>query len=561
MAQAVAAVVRALPRTVTAGPRAAVRDLRLRYAIDEATAVYRAWVARQTPAARDLAKMAADAAALAWQPLISVITPVYNTDPAALHACIDSVRAQVYPNWELCLCDDGSTIEAIRAVLREQADPRIRPRFLANNAGISAASNAALEMARGEFVALLDHDDELTPDALYRVAVHLNSGRDADVVYSDEDKRDEDGGLSEPFFKPDWSPEHLLSAMYTCHLTVARRSIVERAGGFRVGYEGAQDHDLMLRIRELTDRIDHLPRVLYHWRRTPQSTASAGAAKPWADDAGRRALEDYVRRNRLDAEVISGGVPGLYRVKFAIRDRRQVTIVVTAANGDVASAHACATALRGCTAYAPHEILIVVADASSLGARVNAAVRSRAGSHVVMLDSALRPAHEGWLEAMLEYSQQQPIGAVGARIEYADGRLRHIGMVTATDGGPARVFHGHAAATYGHFSSAIGVRNYAAVSGECLMTRREVFDQAGGFDESMPWGCADVDYCVRIRRTGARVVFTPYARLKRPAAWLPAGVDAEAAAALRSRWGAALDDDPYYNPNLSRRSADYLLNG
>ncbi|HEX9366519.1 MAG TPA: glycosyltransferase, partial [Vicinamibacterales bacterium] len=316
--EVIEALTRAVATAARRGPRAAVRELRADARLDERTAAYRRWARAHAPGAAALATMTSGQATLPYRPLISIITPVYNTDPAFLRACIASVRAQAYPNWELCLCDDGSTLEATRAVLREQTDPRIHLTFLESNARISAASNAALTRARGEFVALLDHDDELTPDALYRVVRHLNDAPGADVVYSDEDKRDADGGLSEPFFKPCWSPEHLLSAMYTCHLTVARKSLVDRIGGFRVGYEGAQDHDLMLRLSDVTERIDHLPHVLYHWRRAPESTATAGSAKPWADDAGKRALEDYLARHAIEGEVVSGGVPGLYRVKFAI---------------------------------------------------------------------------------------------------------------------------------------------------------------------------------------------------------------------------------------------------
>jgi GT2 family glycosyltransferase len=507
-------VVRAWATASRAGARAAVRELRATGEIDERTAAYRRWAEAHAPDAPALDAMRAEAAALPFRPRISVITPVYNPDPRWLLACIDSVRSQVYPDWELCLADDASTSEAVRAVLRQQMSPRVKVTRLERNAGISAASNAALAMATGEYVALLDHDDELTPDALFRVVAHLNAERDTDVVYSDEDKRDEDGKISEPFFKPCWSPEHLLSAMYTCHLTVARRALVDRVGGFRLGYEGSQDHDLFLRMSEVTQRIDHLPRVLYHWRRTPQSTASAGSTKPWATDAGKRALEDYLRRNHIDGEVVLGGVPGLYRVKFAVVGSPRVQV-------------------------------IRVGDATPTQA-INAAVRASGADHVVIVHDGLHPLDDGWMSAMLEYSQQPAIAAVGAKVQYADGRLRHIGMVTCLDAGPAPVFDGYPPDVYGYFSSAIGVRNYAAVSGECLMTRREVFDRLGGFDERLPWLGADVDYCVRSRQAGYRLVFTPYARLQYT------GTPPQ-----RPR-GTPIDD-PYFNSNLSHATADYGL--
>ena len=223
------------------------------------------------------------------QPLVSIIVPVYNTDPRWLRAAIESVRRQAYTRWELCICDDASTSPETREVLGEyESDPRIRIAFAAQNRGISAASNAALALARGELVALLDHDDELAPDALAEVVKHVNAHPDADVIYSDEDKLDLRGERCDPYFKPDWSPEHFLATMYTCHLMVIRRDVLADVGGFRTGYEGAQDYDLLLRIMDRTSKIHHIPRILYHWRKHAQSTASVAQAKPWALDAGRR---------------------------------------------------------------------------------------------------------------------------------------------------------------------------------------------------------------------------------------------------------------------------------
>jgi O-antigen biosynthesis protein len=534
------------------GPRAAARELRRTHLIDERTRSYRRWLARYTPSPTDLARMSADAERLAYRPLISIITPVYNTNPRWLRACIASVQRQVYTNWQLCLADDGSTAAETVAVLREQRDLRIRVTRLEKNARISAASNAALALATGEFIALLDHDDELTPDALYHVVRHLNDVPGSDVIYSDEDKLDPDGHYSEPFFKPDWSPEHLLTAMYTCHLTVARKSLVDRIGGFRIGYEGAQDHDLMLRLSEMTTNIHHLPRILYHWRRTPESTASAGSAKPWADDAGRRALADYVARQHIDADVVSGGVPGLYRVRFAIHGEPRVHVLVIGPSGT-------GDELQARTAYRNVAVTPLDPTFTDVVSAINAAAARVEGEHLLFLAAALEPLDDQWLAALLEYSQQPHIGAVGARIESADGRLRHIGLVTCTACGPSAVFQGHAGTSYGHFSSAIGVRNYSAVSGECLMTRRDVFGIVGGFDPRLPWIGADVDYCLRIREAGLRIVSTPYARLRLPEAAAAERSYVSATAALRQKWGAVLDRDPHYNVNLSRASADYEL--
>jgi GT2 family glycosyltransferase len=538
-------------RARTEGLRLALRGLGLAGYIDERTPEYRGWAALRAPAPEDVARMAADAAALARKPLISILTPVYNTPPHLLRACRDSVLAQIYPHWEWCVCDDASTSAETKAALAELRDDRIRVMTLDKNAGIAGASQAALGQATGEFIALLDHDDELTPDALYRMARRINDAPDADVLYSDEDKLDEDGGLSEPFFKPDWSPEHLLSTMYTCHLTVARRAIVEQAGGFRPGTDGAQDHDLMLRLMEITSRIEHVPYVLYHWRRTRGSTAAAPSEKPWASDAGRRVVEEYLRRNNLGTEVQSAGAPGQYRPRFEIRGEPRVLIVIVGGGPDACDE------VRARTTYANIEVI----QTAPVAAEINVAVREHPSDVLLFLDAALEPETPDWVHALLEYAQQAPIGAVGARIRHLDGRVRHIGLVLGAGEGVARSMYLHLG-PYGYFSNVIGPRNYSAVSGECLMTRRDLWDEAGGLDEGLPWNVADVDYCLKLQRAGRRVVYTPSAELRvgsrREPALLP---DAPAIAALRERWGDALDRDPFYNPNLGTATADYRLAG
>jgi GT2 family glycosyltransferase len=516
------------------------------------------WAARHAPTARDLARMRDESARLGYQPLVSLITPVYNTDPRWLRACLESVRRQAYPRWELCICDDASTAPETRAVLDACTDPQIKIVRLDRNSHISAASNAALSLAAGELVGLLDHDDELTPDALFEVVSQFNRAPDTDIVYSDEDKLDADGGLSDPYFKPDWSPDHLLSAMYTCHFTVVRRAIVERAGGFRVGYEGSQDHDLILRMSELTDRIHHLPKVLYHWRRTPESVANTGTEKSWATDAGMRALEDTMRRRRIDAAVMSGGLPGLYRVRFAIEGSPQVSVIVVNTGASREARGAAVERFHRATDYAPLEVIEARGGGRPTTADVHLAVRASRGTHLLFVDASLTPRGRDWVSALLEFSQQPSIGAVGGKLHYADGRLRHVGLLLGVGRGIARGMHGESEGSYGYFSGAIAVRNYSAVSGECLMTRRDVFESVGGFDDGLPWSVADIDYCLKVRRAGLRVVFTPYAQLKIESGSSTSEPDAADVDRLRSRWRAAFDRDPYYNPNLDRHSAYQL---
>jgi O-antigen biosynthesis protein len=581
-------------RLRTDGPRATLAVLARSRSADEEAAQYTQWVSTHTRSDADLATLAVEVATLPRQPLISVVTPVFNTDPRWLRACIESVRRQVYPHWELCLCDDASMAEGPAQVLSEYADDeRIRVVRLPANQGIAAASNAAVALARGEYVALLDHDDELAPDALAEVARWLNAHPDTDLVYSDEDKLDLLGHRCDPAFKPDWSPELFLHRMYTCHLTVVRRDVLESAGGFRRGYEGAQDYDLLLRIMERTDRIGHLPRVLYHWRKLPESTASAGAAKPWAMDAGRLALEDYVRRQGGGAEVLPGAGPGLFRVKRRIENQPLVSIVIPTAGlmRDVRGrpvdllAQAIAS-VREKTAW-PHYELVIVADAAGIqeparralagvphrvllhradgpfnfSRKINEGVSASAGSHIVLFNDDLEVIDPEWLTAMLEYSQDPAIGGVGAKLLYPDGRLQHVGMILGVNGIAAHAYHQHPGTIPGYMGNTIGPRNYSAVTGACLMTKRTVFDEVGGFDEAFPIDFNDVDFCLRVRRAGYRIVWTPYARLFHhesasfgPRAQDPAGIEE-----MHRRWGPVLAADPYYNPNLTRDHPDFRV--
>jgi GT2 family glycosyltransferase len=558
--------------------------------LEDQASVYARWVERHRLDEAGLERLKTEGGALPYQPLISVITPVYNTASEVLTACIESVRRQAYPNWQLCLADDASTSAATREALRQaSADPRVRVVRLEQNGNISAASNAALRLASGEFLALLDHDDELAPEALAEVVRCLNAHKDADIIYSDEDKLEISGEQCDPYFKPDWSPDLFLSYMYMSHLIVVRRSLVEEVGGFRTGLEGAQDYDLLLRLIEKTDRIQHIPRVLYHWRKSPASTAMGGDVKPWALEAGRQALEEFSSRNGLNAEVSQGPSPGMYRVRRRISDSPSVSIVIPTTGGPRAQGHdlvaQCVRSLHK-TSWQNFEVL-VSADRGNLtdaarGAlqglrhrvvpydplspfnfshKVNAAVRETAGTHVVLFNDDLEVIDPDWLTAMLEHSQDPAVGAVGAKLLYPDGRLQHIGMLVGVCGIAAHAFHRQPAASPGYFGSAIVTRNCSAVTAACLMTRREVFNEVGGLDENLPVDFNDVDFCLRVRRAGYRVVFTPYARLyhHESASFGRRLQNPRELELMRERWGSALDRDPYYNPNLSRNFSDYRI--
>lgn len=581
-----------LSRVRAEGPGEAIRCAEDPRAGIDPQARFDEWIRLNTPRPEQLAELALRQAAFTRRPTISIITPVSSTDPRWLRACIESVRAQIYPEWELCLCGDRSPSATTVAVLTQYADDRrIRTTRLNPNGGISAASNAALAMATGEFVARLDHDDELPPEALYEVVRRLNRAPESDVLYSDEDTLELDGRRTDPFFKPDWSPELLLSYMYAGHLLVARRSLVVGAGGFRTNDAGAQDYDLLLRLAERTTRIEHIDRILYHRRKVPGSSAAVTTVTPRAVDAGRRALEDAMTRRGWEADVLPGAGPGIYRVKRRIRGAPLVSIVIPTRGGrrepgtDLVAR--CLQSLR-LTSY-PNVEVIVAADEGwtseavrtalsglrhtilpyhapdpatfNFPHKLNAGAAAASGEHLVLLNDDIEVTDGGWLEAMLEFSQDGEIGAVGARLRYPDGRLQHVGMLLGVAGIATHAFHQYPGSTPGYFGSNVVIRNASAVTAACLMTRAAVYREMGGFDESMPVDFNDLEYCLRLHRAGYRIVFTPYAELTHheSASFGPRTQAADRAAEMRRRWAPALAHDPYYNRNLSRQYLDYRI--
>lgn len=551
---------------------------------------YKHWLKRHSRSASQLTNLAAEIDALPYKPLLSIVTPLYNTEARWLRPFFASVLAQLYPRWELCIADDASADPQTMDVLAEYAvTPRIRVTRLASRSGISAASNAALAMAGGEFVVLMDSDDEIPPDAFCDIVRFLNDQPQSDFIYSDEDKLDEQGRRCEPYFKPDWSPELLHSYMYINHVMVLRRSLVVELGGFRDECAGSQDHDLALRVTAHTNRIHHIPRVLYHWRKTPGSAAARLGAKAIAEPAGRRALGDYFHAAACEAEVLPGLFPGLYRVRRRIRGFPLVTIIVPigswakrTAKGEVSLLARTIRSVIEKTEYANVELLVagagempaalrasfadmggacpsyVACDSADFARQANRGADLARGEHLLFLAAAFEVMTPEWLAAMLEYSQEQPIGAVGAKLHFSDGRLQHIGLYLGVTGIVGYPFQGHPGSAPGYGASAIVARNYAAVSGACLMTRRALFRELGGFDERFRTAWSDVDYCLRLGRAGYRVVYTPHAQLRwtrpNPPGWQkPRRAEI---ALFRATWGAPIESDPYYNPNLSRRFLD-----
>jgi GT2 family glycosyltransferase len=532
----------------TLGPRGLVRRAAADNRQREDDARYREWLRAHTPDAGALAAIRADVAAFRVRPTISLVTPVFNTPPEWLRRCVESVQEQIYPHWELCLCDDGSTNPETIAMLEALgADSRVRVVRSALNGGIVRASNAALALATGEYIGLFDHDDELAPDALAEIVRCLNADPDIDVVYTDEDKIDQTGARSQPHFKPDWSPELMRSCMYVSHFTVMRRSLMEAAGAFRAGTDGAQDYDLLLRAMERTSKIAHVPKVLYHWRMLAGSTASSQLGKPWAVAAGQKALEAFLERQAVPARVTSGEANGHYIVKYASRPEPPLVSII-------APPHAVAgvQAALARTRYRRFELVDVAA-----GLHENRRLGRASGEFLLFMEGVDRRISDGWIEALLGLAEQDGIGVVSGIVLFADRTIENAGFAFGSAGAPLPIYRGEPAWTRGHLSNILDVRNCAAVGGVCLMTRRTTFDAVGGFDESAGSLYA-IDYCLRVRREGLRVAVTPDVTVRRAATKVN-DPTAEEVAGLKARWPTLTSRDPYYNPNFDQRAATFRL--
>ena len=544
---------------------------------------YQEWLETRLVKSDEIAALRTESHGFVYQPCISIITPVFNTPVAWLTECVESVLAQAYEKWELILIDDDSTDPEMLKVLRELGarDSRIVLAKDEKRGGISAASNRGLALAGGEWVGFLDHDDLLEPDALFHNVKWLQDHRDADLIYSDEDKLTEQG-FDSPIFKPDWSPDYFLSCNYICDFTLVRYELMQKIGGFRSEFDGAQDYDLFLRIIEQTNRIDHVPRVLYHWRRSLTSTADNIRRKPGSLETGRLALEAYLERQQESGHVTVDWRTHAYWIKRQLTEARKISIIIPARDRVDLLAR-CLESLTSKTSYAPYEIVVVDNDSQSEEARAyfshfkhrllrysgpfnfsamnNFAVEQTDSPWLLFLNNDTEVIEGDWLTMMAEHVQRPGVGAVGPRLLYPDDTVQHAGIVVGVGGIAEHAFRGLPAEAPGVCRQLQTTRNYSAVTGACLLTRRDVFDEVGGFDEErLPVTFSDVDLCLKMRRAGYRVVYTPFAKLyhhesgtRRPA------VEPLETEVMRERWPDVLEHDPYYNPNLSRERADFSL--
>lgn len=542
-----------------------------------------------------LPKIDHDVAALPVQPLISLLVPVYNPSERLLRRAIESVLQQDYKNWELCLADDASTKPHVRRTLEEfaQLDSRIRVVFREMNGHISEASNSALELARGEFSALLDHDDELTVDALSSVVWELNQHPDACLIYSDYDRIDDNGVPSDAFFKPDWNPDLLLSQNYICHLAVYRTDVLRKIGGFRKELEGSQDWDLSLRFTEQcrADQIHHIPRILYHWRKHEDSASHNLSAYHYAVIAAKRAVTEHLARMGRKATVVETPFEGWFRVRYAIERPPKVSIIICTRDR-IDLLRPCIKSILNKTSYKDYEILVVdnssreprsgaffdecrkssrlriipIEGEFNYSALNNRAVAEAKGDVLCFLNNDTVVISEDWLKEMVSHAMRKEIGAVGAKLLYPDGRIQHAGIVLGIGGFAAHVFSGLPGDTPGYMGRAQLIQNYTAVTGACMVMRKSVFTEVGGFNErELKVAFNDIDLCLKIHTAGYRNLWTPYAQLYHhesasrglditPAQKKQATLEADY---LWSQWADLIYNDPAYNPNLSLLRTDF----
>jgi glycosyltransferase involved in cell wall biosynthesis len=524
-------------------------------------------------------------------PLISILLPVYNSDPRFLRAAIDSVRKQIYPQWELCIADDASTNAEVRPFLEEVArrDARIKVIFRETNGHISACSNSALSLATGEWCALLDQDDTLSENALALVALEIAEHPETGLIYSDEDKIDNHGARSNPFFKTDWNPELFLGQNYINHLGVYRTLLLREIGGFREGYEGSQDYDLALRSVEKLrhGEVRHIPHILYHWRTVEGSLAAVVDAKPYAKEAARRAISEHLKRCVIAGRVVP--CPEnieLHRVIYELPEPAPLVSVIVPTRDRVELLKKCIQSLRAKTDYPRQEIIVIDNDSVEKATHdylrelkagkiarvvsergpfnfsrlINCGAAAAKGTVLALLNNDIEADEPGWLREMVSHAVRLEVGAVGARLWFPNGRMQHGGVVVGLGGVAGQVYNMVPRGDPGYFNRAFLQQNYSCVTAACMVLRKKVFVDLGGFDEvNLAVNFNDVAFCLRLRERGLQIVWTPYANLihqesaSRGHQRTPAeqSLFFREANYIQQKWGTLLLCDPFYSPNLS----------
>ncbi|MEY8446058.1 glycosyltransferase family 2 protein [Enterococcus ratti] len=581
--------------TRTHGVKKAIRRFKLE--MKSANTDYEQWLKRHEKF--DLQKQRQESVSFNYRPLISVIMPVYNVEIKWLEKCIESVLNQTYEKWELCISDDASTDPKIRKCLEayQKKDQRIKVIFRKENGHISLATNSALEVAKGEFIALLDNDDELPPYALFEVAKVLNEHPELDVIYSDEDKIDANGHRFDPHFKADWSPDTLMGNNYISHLGVYRTSLVKKLGGFRKGYEGSQDYDLILRVTEQIpkEHIYHIDKILYHWRTIPGSTASSGEAKNYIYDSGVKALTDALKRRNIKGMVRPGRISGFYEVSYEVLNEELVSIIIPTKNGHD-DLKLCVDSIIEKTNYSNYEI--IVADNGSTDPKMqelfaeykkklkerffvelidipfnysrinNLAAKKANGKYLLFLNNDTEVIEPNWMTRMVSYAQFDRIGCVGAKLYYPDDTTQHAGVLVGIGGVAGHALNNYDRTHCGYFGRLVIDVNYLAVTAACMMVKTADFQAVNGFDETLEVAFNDVDLCLKIYELGRFNVYAHQVELYHFESKSRGYEDtpekqkrfAGEIKKMQDKWPKYIAHDPFYNDNLTKEGiGDFSL--
>ena len=531
-----------------------------------------------------------------YSPLISVAVPAYRTPEKFLAQMIDSLLAQTYGNWELCIANGSPEDSAMKKVLEEytKKDSRIRVSELTENKGIAGNTNAALEMVQGEFVGLLDHDDLLAPNALYEIVRALDEDRNLDAVYTDEDKvTTELDEHFQPHLKPDFNLDLLRSNNYICHFFVVRRSIVQKVGGFCQEFDGAQDHDFIFRCIETAEKVGHIPEILYHWRTHKASTADNPASKMYAFDAGKRAIEAHLKRTGTEGIVSHTPDLGFFRVKYPVQGQPLVSVIIPNKD-EKETLKACIDSIREKTEYPNYEIIIVENNSTtdeifqyykelSQDSRIrllrwkkefnysainNYGVRHANGEYLLFLNNDVTVITPGWIKELLGVCQRPEVGAAGVKLIYPDNTIQHAGCVIGLGGIAGHMFVDMPANRTGYLHKASILQDMSAVTAACMMMKRTAFEEAGGFTEKLSVAFNDVDLCLKVRKNHKLIVYDPYVQLYHMESKTRGAEDnkekvrrfQEEIEYMRCQWIDILKKgDPYYNKNLSLTKWNYSL--
>lgn len=546
---------------------------------------YLSWRKKNEPTKRELKEQKKHIFKI--NPKVSIVVPMYKTNKKFLKQMIKSVQKQTYSNWELCIAD-GSPKESKLVKKISKKDNRIKYKFLKENMGISKNSNEAIKMANGDYIALLDHDDTLAPFALYEIVKCINNNLDIDFIYSDEDILSFlRGKRIRPIFKPDFSIDYLRDCNYICHLSVIKKELMDRLKGFNWEYEGSQDHDLVLRIAENTNKIYHIPKVLYHWRNVATSFSHNTETRIKAWDSGKKAVQDHLNRLQIPAVVEKGSFLGHYKIEYKLQGNPSVDILIPNKD-EVKTLKRCINSILNLTTYKNYNIIVIENNSESkeileyyedlkkynniqilqyqekgfnYSKLINFGVANSNSEYILQLNNDTEVIEPTWLENMLQYIQRKDVGIVGAKLLYYDKTVQHAGVVIGQGSIPGHIYVGHPSETL----ETSAVKNMSAVTGACLMSKRKIYKEVNFMNEELEVALNDVDFCLKVREKGYLVIYTPYAKLYHYESKSRGLEDTEEKAErfnkecelVKKTWKKLFDNgDPYYNINLSLRDGN-----